>query len=78
MPAPETMSELSTRPVGSQEAKMTAALPYVAVFAGDPDKKVAAPGDDWMAKLGGPVGIAVIAGVAVGGIYLLTRKKKTY
>jgi hypothetical protein len=29
-----------------------------------------------MAKLGGPVGVAVIAGVAVGGIYLLTRKKK--
>jgi hypothetical protein len=73
---PENQSELGVFPVGSQEAKDAAKAPFAVVFAGDPDKKVAAPGDDWMAKIGGPIGIAVIAGVAVGGIYLLTRKKK--
>lgn len=73
---PENQSELGVFPVGSAEAKDAAKAPFAVVFGGDPDKKVAAPGEDWMAKLGGPVGIAVIAGVAVGGIYLLTRKKK--
>ena len=73
---PENQSELGVFPMGSQEAKDAAKFAATVVFAGDPDKKVAAPGDDWMAKIGGPVGIAVIAGVAVGGVYLLTRKKK--
>lgn len=75
---PENQSELGVFPAGSQEAKDAAKAPFAVVFAGDPDKKIAAPGEDWMAKIGGPVGIAVIAGVAVGGIYLLTRKKKRY
>jgi hypothetical protein len=75
---PDDQSELGVFPVGSMEAKDAAKAPFAVVFGGDPDKKVAAPGEDWMAKVGGPIGIAVIAGVAVGGIYLLTRKKKRY
>jgi len=77
----EPAPEIASVPVGTQEAKDAAKFPTMVVFAGDPDKKVsapAAPGEDWMAKIGGPVGIAIIAGVAVGGIYLLTRKKKRY
>jgi hypothetical protein len=50
---PENQSELGVFPMGSQEAKDAAKFPASVVFAGDPDKKVAAPGDDWMAKLGG-------------------------
>jgi hypothetical protein len=73
---PENQSELGVFPTGSAEAKDAAKAPFAVVFAGDPDKKVAAPGEDWMAKIGGPIGVAVIAGVAVGGVYLLTRKKK--
>lgn len=66
MATPDAM--LGTWPAGSKEAQEAAKAPFGVVVGGDPDGGVTLAGI-------GPVAIALVAAAAVGGIYLLTRKR---
>jgi hypothetical protein len=71
-PLPEP-SEAGAMKAGEQATKEAAKSPIGAVVAGDPRGTYGA----LMAGLGGPLGVAAIAAVAVGGVYYVsTRKKK--
>ena len=67
---PPGADQLGTFPAGSDDAKAAAKAPTGVVIAGDPDA-----GGFSIAGLG-PVGIALVAAAAVGGVYLYRRSKK--
>jgi hypothetical protein len=64
------VGQLWSLPAGSPDAMAAAKNPMAVVVAGS------ASGKDWMSYVGGPVGVAVIAGVVVGGGYLLYARSK--
>lgn len=70
-PLPEGAGQLGTFPVGSEDAKEAARAPFGVVVAGHPETMAGQA----LAMLTGPIGIAAMAAVAVGGIYLCTRKR---